>query len=359
MDAKSLLAAWGTSDPDAVAEKKIDKAQTGGVVCRASKPKVTKVRLKPDECKALCKGIGLEYLEGYEERVLQYCLTDETVDRYGDVVKAAGCDMKNYMQQPVVLAFHNGHSFPVGNIIKIWHDEAKAAIMGWVLFFDDRLERSPEQIAETAFRYASSGAMKAGSIGFNSITPPRRPDEEERKSLRMPPYGVIYDKWEMMEFSVTPIPANPNATQRDMEIFTREGVEAARESAIIDACDIDAMLDIIADIQKDATQAPAPATPEALPPVALEQTVTHEHSVKLDIGVSEESIKMFINRMSLLCDRLGVVANALEAVATVRTAEPCGAHQPAPRNAEPDSSDIIKGLVDMASASIAKYRSAS
>ena len=352
MDAKTLMRAWGTQEPDKIVASKFDKAKDGGIVCRAAKPKVTRVRLKPDECAALCKGIGLEYLEGYEERVLQYCLTDETVDRYGDIVIAARVDFKNYMQQPVVLAFHNGHSFPIGNIIKIWHDEAKRAIMGWVLFFDERLERSPEQIAETAFRYASSGAMKAGSIGFNPGEV-RRPSDEERKALRMPPYGVLYDKSDLMEFSVTPVPANPNATQRSFDVFSSAGIKDAEENAIIDAMDIDAMLRVIEDVQRGAP-ATEPVTEPATETIA--GTVTHEHVVTVNLGIDNESIITLVNKMGILCDRLSIATRAMESLAQARSTEPATPSHPGCRTGEASESDALREIVAQAAATVAKLR---
>lgn len=185
---------------------------------RAASSKVSKVNLTEDECRKLCKSVGLEFLDGYEARVLQYCMTDETVDRYGDIVMAKGGDLSQYKKNPVVLTFHNGHTFPVGNSIKTWYDKEQKAVMGWVLFFDERVD--PSGIADTAFRFASSGAMKYGSIGFITKKS-RRPDEKEQEVLGIPAYGVIFEEWELLEFSLTPVPANPNAGQREVEIIRR------------------------------------------------------------------------------------------------------------------------------------------
>lgn len=223
-----LVKLFGLEDIEQIFQKK----ESADPKARAATTnKVSRVKLTSDECKALCKKIGLEYQDGYEERVLQYVLTDETVDRYGDIVRAKGGDLKNYMKNPVVLTFHDGGQFPVGNCLKVWHDKDTSAVMGWVLFFGDEMDRTG--VAETAYRFASSGAMKYGSIGFIPKET-RRPEDKERADLSMPGYGVIYEKWELLEFSLTPIPANPNAGQREAEMvkrgmFTKENIAAAKD----------------------------------------------------------------------------------------------------------------------------------
>lgn len=214
MKPEDLIRLFGVDKIEEIFQKKEGTEQH----CRAASSKVSKVKLTEDECRKLCKSVGLEFLDGYEARVLQYCMTDETVDRYGDIVIAKGVDLSQYKKNPVVLTFHDGHSFPVGSSIKTWYDKEQKAVMGWVLFFDERVD--PSGIADTAYRFASSGAMKYGSIGFISKKS-RRPDEKEQQALGIPPYGVIFEESELMEFSLTPVPANPNAGQRETEIIRR------------------------------------------------------------------------------------------------------------------------------------------
>lgn len=213
------------------------------IIARSTRPRVHQIKMDAATCRSLCSSIGLKYLGkdddghmGYEERVFEYVLTDETVDHYGDVVMANGGDLSIYRRNPVVLAFHDGRSFNIGMSLKTWYDEAESNVKGWVLFFDNRLDKTPSQIAETAYQYVSNGAMKTGSIGFipdteNGIV---RPTEEERKSRKMSKYGLIYTKWTLKEFSVTPVPANPNATMKDaFDLFSRDGVEAAMQQSLL------------------------------------------------------------------------------------------------------------------------------
>lgn len=176
--------------------------------------KSSKVQMSPEECEKLCKSIGLKYESGYESRVLQYTLVDESVDRHGDIVRVAGANLKQYMRNPVVMTFHHYSQFPIGNAIKTWIDKENKKVMAHILFFDDRVDKTG--LSDTAFRFAEAGAMKTGSIGFIPKKS-RKPTNEEVKELGISEYGTVYDQWELLEFSIVPLPANPNASTNDFE----------------------------------------------------------------------------------------------------------------------------------------------
>lgn len=199
------LSKYGTFDEAKIIELKSAQAQTKTVPIST---KSALISLKPAECRGMCEAIGTEYLEGYEERVLEYTLSDESIDRDGDIMIQAGADLSNFMKNPVVLVFHNGYTFPVGNFIKLWVDISGKALKGWILFADDRVDTSG--MAERAFRFAKSRIMRAGSIGFHGREV-KFPSKEERVILGMRDYGVIFSRWELMEFSLCPVPSNPNA----------------------------------------------------------------------------------------------------------------------------------------------------
>lgn len=164
------------------------------------------VTITPDECKKLCKTAGVEYEEGYEKRVLSYICSDESVDRYGDIIRQDGWDLKAFKSNPVVMGFHDYGTFPVGNAVKVWTEDNKLKM--WILFAGKEISED----ADLAFRMAKSGFMKAGSVGFipKSV---KNPSAEERKDLGMTPWGVIFEKQELLEHTVCGVPANSNALQ--------------------------------------------------------------------------------------------------------------------------------------------------
>lgn len=179
--------------------------------------KSTQVKLEASECKRLCTASGLKYKEGYEDRVVAFRMTDETPDRHNEVVIAKGVDFKEYKENPLVLWLHNSvfqtinlKKLPIGRTIKIWHNKEEKAVDGWVLFLDDEVDRTG--LSEDVYRMVQAGAITKGSIGFSAKNDDiRSASEEELTTYGLSKYGVIFDKIKLLEFSIVPIPANPNA----------------------------------------------------------------------------------------------------------------------------------------------------
>jgi phage head maturation protease len=185
-----------------------------------------KVQLDAATCKALCKEAGLEYLEGYETRVFEYLVTDETPDRVGDVVKASGVDLKNYKKNAVIMVYHNYQSLPVGKAIKVWYDAASESIKAFALFLDKRVDDSG--FSDTIYKYVQAGALRGASIGFKTIERYSPNNPEERKQLKLGKYGVLVSKSEMLEFSVCPVGMNPSAGVKAID-----GAEITEEDLVV------------------------------------------------------------------------------------------------------------------------------
>lgn len=218
-----LLAKYGTTKPEEIVSLKSGGSQSKLVPSRSHV-----VRLTPEECKAKCDAAGIEYLEGYENRVIRYTLSDETVDRDGDIMIQAGADLENFRKNPVSILFHDSRQFPIGNFIDLSVDAYSKELKGDLLFVDDRVDTSGQ--SERAFRFAKSRIMRAGSIGFQGKEV-KFPTTEERKLLGMKDYGVIFLKWELYEFSLCPVPSNPNALSDAL----RKGVLKAEDLQYIDS----------------------------------------------------------------------------------------------------------------------------
>jgi HK97 family phage prohead protease len=126
---------------------------------------------------------------------LDFVLSDETPDRYGDVLSADGWELGNFKKNPIALFNHNS-SFPIGKWkgLKVEND----ALRG-------HLELAPagtsERIDEIR-KLVEAGILRAVSVGF-------LPVESRARSKTEP--GELYVKQELIETSLVSIPANPNA----------------------------------------------------------------------------------------------------------------------------------------------------
>lgn len=191
-----------------------------------------RVPMTADECRNLCVGVNLEYLEGYEGRVVEHVITDETVDRYGDRIIAKGGDFGNFHKNPVIPFAHDYHDLPVGKALKVWYDKGDNNVKAWGLFFDNRVDSTGR--ADVVFKFIAAGGLPACSVGFVPLSEPYRPKStEERESMGLGQMGVEYREWDLLEYSPCPVPANPNALQNALkaEGWGRRDFEVVKANA--------------------------------------------------------------------------------------------------------------------------------
>lgn len=150
-----------------------------------------------------------------EDGKLEIALSTEDRDRHGDILRSSGAVLTAFKKNPVLLFAHM-HSHPavgkVTNLKKGKRDkDGVGEITGLVEFALTPLGQ------ELQLLYAG-GFMKAFSVGFIPqkwdplMDDEGEPDEEG---------GVDVKKWELLEVSAVPVPANPAALSRcDMSVFT-------------------------------------------------------------------------------------------------------------------------------------------
>tara|TARA_Y100000310_G_scaffold270609_1_gene284584 strand:+ start:1806 stop:2690 length:885 start_codon:yes stop_codon:yes gene_type:complete len=138
---------------------------------------------------------------------VRFRLTEKKLDRHGEVVMPDGGDLKNFMKNPVVLF---GHGFdkdqgmmPIGKINSDTIKITDKSIDADVIFDDEGSDGFAKLVAEKV----RNGFLNAGSIGF-------KPIEVSEEPVLRDQTGMTHTKWELMEFSIVPIPALPSATAR-------------------------------------------------------------------------------------------------------------------------------------------------
>jgi phage head maturation protease len=172
---------------------------------------------------------------------VKFRLTERKVDRHGEVVMSDGAQLDNYMKNPVVLFSHgfdqNQGMMPIGRIDTDSIKMTSKSIDANVIFDDNSSDGFAKLIAEKV----RNGFLNAGSIGF-------RPIESTEETVLRDQTGITHTKWELMEFSIVPIPALPSATaRREFNEFCVKADECGItiDSAFISA--INGMLDIHAE----------------------------------------------------------------------------------------------------------------
>lgn len=130
---------------------------------------------------------------------LEFVLSDETLDRYGDIVEASGWVLTNFRKNPIALFGHSS-SFPIGTWTNI-------RIEGGKLVARLKLAaRGTSARIDELIGLVEQGILRAVSVGF-------RPLEWEPLDEKKPYGGQRYKKSELLECSLVSVPANPAALQ--------------------------------------------------------------------------------------------------------------------------------------------------
>lgn len=139
-------------------------------------------------------------------RIVRFIGSDESMDRDGDTISVDGWDVKDYMKNPIVLYGHDYYALPIAKTISVSVDKRARQLLFDVEFPTiEELSTNPKTPSEHALRVdaiynmAKAGILNTVSVGFKGL------DYEPTQT------GRHYIKQSLMELSIVPIPANPNA----------------------------------------------------------------------------------------------------------------------------------------------------
>jgi HK97 family phage prohead protease len=140
------------------------------------------------------------------ERSIVHIITNETPDRSGDVVRASGMDDESFGKNPVVMFGHDYATFPIGR--SMWRKRTERGGVKGILA-KTQFADTPE--GNTAFKLWKGGFLNAASVGFIGKESDVRKDEDGRY------LGREFKKWELLEYSIVPVPANAGALRLSID----------------------------------------------------------------------------------------------------------------------------------------------
>ena len=146
-----------------------------------------------------------------DDRRFKVIASTGSVDRHGDVVVPEGMVSDNFMKNPVVLFGHDYRSLPIGLVDKLYVKEGKVIAEGKFAPED----ANPE--AEKVKKLYDGGFLRAVSIGFMPLKWESYEDDDG--------YHRKYTKWELLELSFVPVPANSEALDIMKEMAKKLGVD--------------------------------------------------------------------------------------------------------------------------------------
>lgn len=145
------------------------------------------------------KGGSIEDVDS-AKRAMRFVASDESVDRYGDIIRARGWQLERFRQNPVLLFGHNSREPAIGGVTKI-------EVVGTRLIADVEFDDAPENTkAQVVWGLLEKGYMRAVSVGFAPTGKINTLLDDAGNWT-----GFEYTQQELLELSVVPVPANPQA----------------------------------------------------------------------------------------------------------------------------------------------------
>jgi HK97 family phage prohead protease len=142
-----------------------------------------------------------------------FILSDETRDRYGDIVMASGWQLAAFRKNPVALYAHDSSALPIGRWRDVQIDGKK--LVGTLELAETGTPAATPTV-EAIRSLLDQKILKSVSVGF-------LPLEAEPLDKENPWDGLRVTKAELVECSLVPVPANPSATMlRALSALPRE-----------------------------------------------------------------------------------------------------------------------------------------
>lgn len=153
---------------------------------------------------------------------VQVIASDESVDRYGDIINAGGWDLKAYRKNPVVLTDHDYRVISIVGTGKPTIDRAaKRLLVDVTLDSSDDNER-----ARLVRGLLNTRSLRAVSVGFIPLDWEEILDDDGKWTG-----GFRFKKSELLELSFVAVGANRNALATSMSETDPDAEELAERVA--------------------------------------------------------------------------------------------------------------------------------
>jgi HK97 family phage prohead protease len=140
-----------------------------------------------------------------EKRSVDVIASTAAIDSYGEIV-AQDWDLTRYAKNPVVLYGHNSWDMPIGFASNVRVEDGK--LLATLNIVDERASARAEQV----WQGIKQGSLRAVSVGFRTKNKPQSLDVAGKPTL-------VLTGNELIEISVVPIPANPEALALEAKAF--------------------------------------------------------------------------------------------------------------------------------------------
>lgn len=203
-----------------------------------------------------------------EENTATAAISTDTIDRDREVLLPKGAELENFQKNPVVLWAHDYSGTPVG--IAKWVKAGRKYIKAMWKWAKTEKAQEIKQLWEGGF-------LNAVSVGFISKESHEPSPSDIKKTPELAEARRIIDKWELLEFSIVPVPANPEALAGIKELKISE--ETQKELGIKDEETTVYMAKETEETNSEETKVEVKEKPEDKPVIVVARRVLRPHRV--------------------------------------------------------------------------------
>jgi len=197
------------------------------------------------------------------QRTATFTISTGSVDRDNDTIDPEGWDLKDYRENPVVLWAHNSYIPPIAK------SKGTAVKDGNLISTATFATREQHELADTVFRLVLGRFLNTASVGF-------RPKESVWNDDRG---GFDFKKQYLHEWSIVPVPSNPEALVGakeqgiDIAVIYKWASEALDMLACKTSarCELDSVWKVLSNPQIQVSDYQADAIDEALELASIDE----------------------------------------------------------------------------------------
>lgn len=157
-----------------------------------------------------------------QKRTASYIASTESVDRSGDIILVKGWKLEAFARNPQFLMEHTPSLGPLGlatEMRKGTYNGVRSLLADVAVHDDDKLGDE----ARLRARLVLDGDVVGMSVGYIPLDTVRPQSDDERKTLGLGRYGVLYKSQELFEVSSVLIPDNGDALQKRLMALVESG----------------------------------------------------------------------------------------------------------------------------------------
>ena len=158
-----------------------------------------------EDVKPSCRKFYVAEMKALKNGDIEAYVSTETIDRVGDVVRAKGWQIDNYIKTGAPVLFSHDYSQPpIGKAVDI---QVQRKGLWSITRFHEKT-----QLSRDLAILARGGDMRAWSVGFAALEEPERRTEDGVFK------GYIFNKQELLEYSLVAVPANAEAVSKAIHL---------------------------------------------------------------------------------------------------------------------------------------------